>query len=103
MMKRVSTTRIRMLRRLAVGALVAGLAISPALARVEMSAGQAGDPTDGLDADSGGSSTQSGEADGAGSGVAPTAIRQVILVPVNIAGVLVFRVIVTPILLNPRS
>ena len=57
MMKRVCKTRVGVCAMLLAVFLLVGGAGAPVFARQDISNGQAGDPTDGLDADSGGVST----------------------------------------------
>jgi hypothetical protein len=100
MMKRVFKTRVVTCAMLLAVFLLAGGVGAPAFARDDMSNGQTGDPTDGLDAtpDGGstspiGSKTSSHDPDVRGP-------RIPILIPVSCAGVLIFRVIYVPLSLN---
>lgn len=103
MVKRVCRTRFIFGAILVTIVLVAGGVVAPVFARVDITVAQSGDPTDGLDADSGGSSTQLGGATRETNAKSPVPTRQVLLIPVSVAGVLMFRVVVLPIVLNPRS
>jgi len=103
MKTRVNRTRTRTGALLLAGMIAAGSIVAPGYARENMSVGQAGDPTDGLDADSSGSSTTPAGQTGTLTVEAPDTTSQVILIPVSVAGVLIFRIVVVPIALNLRS
>ena len=96
MMKRVCNTRFAMSAMLlAVFLLVTG-AGAPVWARENISAGQAGDPNDGNDVASGGSDIRS-TAGSAGNATNEVQVRTtVMLVPMTVAGIVIFRVVLVP-------
>lgn len=97
MMKRVCNSRFAMSAMLlAVFLLVSG-AGAPVWARESISAGQAGDPNDGNDVASGGSDIKSAESSGGNASGLAQVRSVVILIPITVAGIVVFRVMSVPI------
>lgn len=102
MTKRVSTTRITCSIALATMLVFAPFAAEVAWARQDISIGQSGDPTDGEDFDSGGSSGPVRGGGAADSSAVKTPTSVVLLVPMLSGGLLVFRVVVIHLIIGDR-
>lgn len=98
MLKRATRSPLALCIVLAASLALAVVPSTDALARVDMSVGQAGDPNDGEDVYSGGSGTTGlGESEAGGTKIEDVRSPYFLLMPMIVAGVLLFKVVILPV------